>query len=179
MSVSSHRSLLGQLLLPVAFLVAACAPVESDPDRAAVAAAADVVAGGDHDFLPMGSEYTAAWNSRDPAQVAAFFAEDGTLTINGGQPSVGRAAIEDTVQSYMSAYPDFVLRMDRIDELGGMRFRYAWTFTGTHSGPGGTDRKVVFSGHEDWQVSDLGEIAASAGHYDAADYERQLGRRSP
>ncbi len=37
--------------------------------------------------------YTAAWSSQDPARVASFYAEDGSLTINGGEPSVGREAI--------------------------------------------------------------------------------------
>jgi uncharacterized protein (TIGR02246 family) len=39
------------------------------------------------------TRYTAAWCSHDPARVAAFFAEQGSLTINHGAPSVGRAAI--------------------------------------------------------------------------------------
>jgi uncharacterized protein (TIGR02246 family) len=37
--------------------------------------------------------YTAAWCSLDPALVAEHFAPDGSLTINDGAPSVGRAAI--------------------------------------------------------------------------------------
>ena len=39
------------------------------------------------------TRYTAAWCSQHAASVAAHFAADGTLTINGGTPSVGRAAI--------------------------------------------------------------------------------------
>jgi uncharacterized protein (TIGR02246 family) len=34
-------------------------------------------------------QYTAAWNSQNAALVSAFFAEDGTLSVNGS-PSVGR-----------------------------------------------------------------------------------------
>jgi uncharacterized protein (TIGR02246 family) len=40
-----------------------------------------------------GTRYAAAWCSQDAARVAAFFAEDGSLTINNGVPSVGRTAI--------------------------------------------------------------------------------------
>jgi hypothetical protein len=35
--------------------------------------------------------YTAAWCSQDPARVAENYAPDGSLTINDGPPSVGRA----------------------------------------------------------------------------------------
>ncbi len=34
--------------------------------------------------------YTEAWCSQDPARVAGHYAPDGSLTINGGTPSVGR-----------------------------------------------------------------------------------------
>ena len=40
------------------------------------------------------TNYTAAWNSGDPASVAAFFAEDGSLSVNGS-PAVGREAITE------------------------------------------------------------------------------------
>jgi hypothetical protein len=39
------------------------------------------------------TRYTAAWCSQNPARVASFFAENGSLKINSGSPSVGRAAI--------------------------------------------------------------------------------------
>lgn len=37
--------------------------------------------------------YTAAWCSMDPDRVAAHFAPNGSLEINGGTPAVGRDAI--------------------------------------------------------------------------------------
>ena len=37
--------------------------------------------------------YAKAWCSRDPRKVAAFFAENGSISINNGPPAVGRAAI--------------------------------------------------------------------------------------
>ena len=40
-----------------------------------------------------GTKYTAAWCSQNAADVAACFADDGSLKINDGEPSVGRAAI--------------------------------------------------------------------------------------
>jgi len=37
--------------------------------------------------------YAEAWCSEDPKKVAAFFAENGSLSVNDGPPAVGRAAI--------------------------------------------------------------------------------------
>ncbi len=33
--------------------------------------------------------YTATWCSHAPGAVASFYAEDGRITINGGEPSIG------------------------------------------------------------------------------------------
>ncbi len=62
------------------------------------------------------TRYTAAWCSQNATSVASFFAKDGSLTINQGRPSVGRAAISAAAQGFMTAFPDMVVKMDR---LGG------------------------------------------------------------
>lgn len=121
--------------------------------------------------------YTAAWCSQNPASVAAFFAENGSLKINDGAPSVGRAAITEAAKSFMSAFPDLVVEMDGL-EYAGQQYRYRWTLTGTNSGAGGSGRKVRISGHEEWTISADGLIAVSLGHFDAADYDRQIGKAS-
>lgn len=164
-------------VLATCLVAAACSsPKEEQLGGAEYVAAAEASAGGDHDALPIGWEYTAAWNSRNPDQVAARYAEDGSLTINGGTPAVGRQAIAAAAKSYLDAFPDFVLVMDGLEVLGGPRYRYHWTFTGTNTGPGGTGNAVRISGTEEWTLDDEGRIAASIGSYDAADYERQLGK---
>jgi len=48
--------------------------------------------------------YTEAWCSQDPARVAENYAPDGSLTINDGPPSVGRAAITEAARSFMVAH---------------------------------------------------------------------------
>jgi hypothetical protein len=63
--------------------------------------------------------------------------------------------------------------MDRLIPKGG-RVEYHWTLAGTNTGPGGTGRRVLFSGFEDWQFGEDGLIAESLGHFDADDYQRQL-----
>jgi hypothetical protein len=66
-----------------------------------------------------GSHYTAAWCSQHAASVASFFEEQGSLKINDGTPAVGRAAITDSAQSFMTAFPDILVKMDRVVVKGG------------------------------------------------------------
>ncbi len=117
--------------------------------------------------------YTAAWCSQDAASVAAFFAPDGSLTINGGAPAVGRNAITEAAQGFMTAFSDLKVYMDDLLERQG-KVIYQWTLDGTNDGPGGTGKHVRISGFEEWEFGDDGLIAASLGTFDAADYQRQL-----
>jgi ketosteroid isomerase-like protein len=121
------------------------------------------------------TRYTAAWCSRDPASVAAFFAENGSLTINDSAPSVGRAAITEVARGFMRDFPDLIVETDGLDRKGG-GYTYRWTLIGTNTGPDGTGNKVRISGYEEWTIGADGLIAASLGHFDAADYNRQLGK---
>jgi uncharacterized protein (TIGR02246 family) len=119
------------------------------------------------------TRYTAAWCSHDPTRVASFFAETGSLTINAGKPSVGRDAIAAAAQEFMTAFPDMVVTMDRV-EADGPGVVYRWTLAGTNTGPGGTGRAVHIRGYEEWTFGADSLIAASQGHFDAAEYQRQL-----
>jgi SnoaL-like polyketide cyclase len=124
-------------------------------------------------LLDFARRYTEAWCSQDPASVAAHYAAEGSLTINGGTPSVGRAAITETAQSFMAAFPDMQVIMDdlAIEDEGT---EYRWTLVGTNTGPGGTGNRVRIGGYEEWTMGDDGLIVASLGHYDQAEYDRQI-----
>ena len=113
------------------------------------------------------------WCSQNPESVAAFFAERGSISINNGPPAVGRAAIAKEAQAFMTAFPDMVVTMDNVvhDEEGT---KFHWTLTGTNTGPGGTGTKVRISGYELWKFGNDDLIAESKGHFDSAEYERQL-----
>jgi uncharacterized protein (TIGR02246 family) len=124
------------------------------------------------------TRYTAAWCSQDPSRVAAFFAEHGSLTINAGAPAVGRAAIAGAAQGFMTAFPDMVVSLDGTS-FYEPRAIYRWTLTGTNTGPGGTGRAVRISGHEEWTFGADGLIAESKGHFDEAEYRRQLAAEGP
>src|SRR5207342_2043243 len=119
------------------------------------------------------TNYTAAWCSQDAASVASFFAENGSLKINEGNPSIGRTAITAAAQGFMTAFPDMVVKMDELSLDGGQTI-YRWTLIGTNTGPGGTGKAVRISGYEEWTIGADGLIANSNGHFDAAEYQRQL-----
>lgn len=118
-------------------------------------------------------KYTAAWCSQNAASVAAHFAEGGSLRINDGIPSVGRTAISRAAQDFMTAFPDMVVTMDSL-RVDGNHAVYRWTLTGRNTGPGGTGRSVRISGYEEWAIGEDDLIAESKGHFDNAEYERQL-----
>jgi len=121
--------------------------------------------------------YTAAWCSRTPARVAAFFVPDGSLKVNDAPPAIGRKAIARVAEGFMTAFPDLHLTMHDLVEEGPYTL-YPWTLTGTNTGPGGTGRPVRISGFEKWVFSGEGLISESVGQFDAADYQRQIEGRS-
>jgi SnoaL-like polyketide cyclase len=119
------------------------------------------------------TRYTVAWCSQDAASVAAFFSPSGSLTINGGTPSLGRSAITEAAQGFMTAFPDLMVYMDDLLEEQG-KVLYKWTLEGTNTGPGGTGKRVRISGFEQWRIGDDGLVAESLGNFDAAEYQRQV-----
>jgi uncharacterized protein (TIGR02246 family) len=119
------------------------------------------------------TKYAAAWSSQNPGKLAAFYAQDGSLTVNTGAPSVGRAAITATAQGFMTAFPDMLVKMDEVrGDASHATFRWIWT--GTNTGPGGTGKSVRISGYEEWTISADSLIRESKGHYDEVEYQRQL-----
>ena len=125
-------------------------------------------------MIAFGKKYTEAWNSKNPDNMASFYAENGSLTVNNGTPAVGRKALAETARSYMVAFPDIELTMDSLTQEKNGKYRYYWTFKGTNTGPGGTGNKVDFSGFEEWTINDKGLIQTSVGTYNAEEYQRQL-----
>lgn len=120
-------------------------------------------------------QYTAAWCSGEPQRVAEHYADEGSLTINDGAPAMGRAAITDAARSFMTDFPDLQVLMDDL-VIEDARIEYHWTLLGTYSGPGGTGNSVRISGFEEWTIGEDKLIAKSLGHYDQAEYDRQLAR---
>jgi hypothetical protein len=145
-----------------------------------IAAALPVLVAGAANQQPMAHgltdfciRYAAAWSGQHPEQLARFYAENGSLRVNGGPPAVGRAAIGAKAQSFMTAFPDMVVKLDRIDKRSAHPI-FHWIWTGTNTGPGGTGKFVRIRGYEEWTLDPNGLIAKSEGHYDEAEYQRQL-----
>src|SRR5262245_55391046 len=117
--------------------------------------------------------YTKSWNSKDPARVSSFFAENGSLKVNDSPAAVGRNAITEVARVFMTTFPDMEVICDRlVNDSRGTFFH--WTLKGTNTGPGGTGKRVHISGYERWRFDDNGLIAESKGTFDSAEYERQL-----
>jgi steroid delta-isomerase-like uncharacterized protein len=125
------------------------------------------------ELIKFAARYAEAWCSQDPEKVAAFFAERGSISINSGSAAIGRAAIAEEAKAFMTTFPDMVVTMDDVSrDSDGTKFH--WTLTGTNTGPGGTGKRVRISGYELWKIDSDGLITESKGHFDSAEYERQL-----
>jgi predicted ester cyclase len=119
------------------------------------------------------TRYTAAWCSQNAASVASFFAKNGSLKINNGDPSIGKDAITIAAQGFMTAFPDMVVEMNELTTEGDQVI-YHWTLIGTNTGPGGTGNAVRINGYEQWTIGADNLIAESRGNFDEVEYQRQL-----
>jgi hypothetical protein len=122
------------------------------------------------DLEDFAARYAKAWCSQNPESVAAFFAEKGSLKVNNQAPAVGRVAIAAIARGFMRDSPDMVVTFDKFEPRGDAT-AFHWTLTGTNAGTG---NRVRISGYELWKIDHDGLIAESKGHFDAADYERQV-----
>jgi hypothetical protein len=119
------------------------------------------------------ANYAKAWCSHDPEAVVAFYAENASIRVNDGAP----APIADVARAFMRDFPDMIVTFDKLEPRDeGTAFH--WTLIGTNTGPGGTGKPVRISGYELWQINRRGLIEKSEGHFDAAEYRRQLGQAS-
>ena len=117
----------------------------------------------------MARAYTDAWNSRSAEAVASFYAEDGEIVINRGEPWKGRSRVADMAAGFHADVPDLKLTCDDI-RLSGTHAVYVWTFTGHDAGTG---NPLDIRGWEEWELDDDLKVIASRGWFDADDYARQ------
>jgi hypothetical protein len=125
----------------------------------------------DAGLLNFATRYTSAWCSQNPASVASFFSPEASLTVNNGIPARGRSEITDLARSFMTTFPDLQVIMDDL-RIQVDCVEYHWTLLGTNTPGGG--HAVHVSGYEIWRMGTDGLIASSQGHFDAAEYQRQL-----
>jgi len=124
----------------------------------------------DHDRMrQIADDYTAAWNSGSTEAVAAFFAPDGRIVINRGEPWEGRVGVAQMAAGFYADVPDLHLVCDGL-RIAGDHVVYQWTFTGNHATSGNPLRVV---GWEEWDMDADLRVKSSRGWYDAEDYARQ------
>ena len=117
------------------------------------------------------SDYTEAWNSGSPQAVAQFYARDGSIVINRGEPWQGEARVASMAAGFFADVPDLKLTCDGT-RCAGDHAVYLWAFTGTHSQ---TNKPLRVAGWEEWDLDANYKVKSSRGWYDAADYKRQTG----
>lgn len=62
----------------------------------------------------MAQAYIKAWNSLSSTAVASFYAQDGEIIINNGDPWSGRARVADMAAGFYADVPDLSLTCDDI-----------------------------------------------------------------
>ena len=79
----------------------------------------------DETLINFATRYAAAWCSQNPDSVAAFYAGNGSLSVNDGPPAVGRAAIAEIARGFMRDFPDMVVTMDDVSRNSARLFMTA------------------------------------------------------
>ena len=120
-----------------------------------------------------GKKYAQAWSSQKPEEVSKYFAPDGSLTVNDGDPAIGTEAITNVAKGFMDAFPDMIVTMDHL-VTNSNKTQFHWTLFGTNTGTGGTGNKVRISGFEQWIFNEDGLVQESIGSFDSEEYNRQL-----
>jgi uncharacterized protein (TIGR02246 family) len=123
-----------------------------------------------NDIRNMAERYAEAWSSHSPEAIASFYEEDGEISINNGDFTVGRAAIAEMAKGFYSEFPDLVVHMDDI-RTAGHNAIFVWTLEGKHSETGNS---VKVRGWEEWTLSDNILVSSSLGRFDAMEYDRQV-----
>ncbi len=125
------------------------------------------------DLTNFAKRYASAWCSQSPEAVAAFYAENGVITVNGGAPAVGRAGVALSAKGFMTAFPDLIVTFDSL-KTTPLGVEFHWTLMGKNTGSGGTGKNVKISGQELWLLDEAGLIEESIGSFDAEEYNRQV-----
>jgi hypothetical protein len=84
-------------------------------------------------------------------------------------PSAARIA--EVAEAFIAAFPDIEVFMDDLVLRDDGVVEYRWTFTGTSAETG---KSVRVPGFEEWRIAPDGLIAEPRGHYDQAEYDRQV-----
>ena len=118
----------------------------------------------------LATDYTAAWNSKVPENVANCHVASSQIIINRGEPSKGHAELTAMAAGFHADVPDLVLTCEGI-RSAGQHVIYLWRFTGHHVETG---NPLDIAGWEEWELNENMKITSSLGWFDAEDYQRQV-----
>ena len=121
-------------------------------------------------ILEVAEAYAQAWSSGSPMAVAAFYAPDGQIRINGGDTLKGRPAIAGMAAGFYADFPGLVVRCDDLRKAGDHAI-FVWTLEGRHAE---TKNFVRIGGWEEWELDGNLQIRSSLGWFDAEEYARQI-----
>ena len=113
--------------------------------------------------------YTKAWNSKSPDAVASFYAEDGEIVINQGEPWSGNSRVRDMAAGFFRDVPDLSLTCDDV-RISEYHVLFLWTFRG-HDAT--TERPLKIHGWEEWDLNAEFKVQSSRGWFDARSYAIQ------
>ncbi len=122
-------------------------------------------------IMQMAQSYTKAWNSKSPDAVASFYAQDGEIVINRGEPWSGNSRVRDMAAGFFRDVPDLSLTCDDV-RISEDHVLFLWTFTGHDAA---TDRPLKIHGWEEWDLNADLKVQSSQGWFDAKSYEEQAG----
>ncbi|RYH11533.1 nuclear transport factor 2 family protein [Tropicimonas sp. IMCC6043] len=117
----------------------------------------------------LAADCTAAWNFGSAEAVASFYAEDGVIVINRGNPWTGRARVRDMAVGFIADVSDLVQTCDNI-WCSDSHADYVWTFTGHDAASG---LQLTVRGWEEWDLDEERRVKHASGWFDAEDYARQ------
>ena len=118
----------------------------------------------------MAKEHAAAWSEGASQKIVELFAEHGTISVNGGEPHVGRAAIGENAKELLATFPGLVVHC-RETRHAGDRAVFIWTLEGNHAETGNF---VSLAGWHEWELNDDMQVKRCCGFFHAGDLERQI-----
>lgn len=118
----------------------------------------------------MAMDHAAAWSEGDADRIAALFAKNGTITVNGGEPHVGRAEISENAKELLATFPGLVVHCHETRHAGD-RAVFVWTLEGNHAATGNF---VSLPGWHEWELDDDMQVKRCRGFFDGGDFERQV-----
>jgi steroid delta-isomerase-like uncharacterized protein len=120
------------------------------------------------------TRWSAAWNSHDPAKVAALFAEDGVYEdIPFGSTNRGAAALRKYAADYFAAVPDMKTVVTGSALRNGSGY-VEWVFSGTDVGLYKTGKPFSIRGVSIIATKN-GKVTRDRDYYDLAALMKQVG----